>query len=103
MLGTHQDVGAGKAPGAVCMRSKINNKKKNSLPSAIRCSGTCRTTRTERLQERWEEYTRLITQLITLISVRVVLLMGLRGEPAAGGKYAEGEEGGREATSNRNM
>ena len=52
------------------------------LPSAMRCSGTWRMTRTLRPQERCEEYTRPITQLTTLIKVRVVLLMGLRGEPA---------------------
>lgn len=33
-------------------------------------------------------------QLMTLIRVRVVLLMGLRGEPAAGSKCTEGEQRG---------
>lgn len=31
----------------------------------------------------WEEHTRLMTQLITLMRVSVVLFTGLRGEPTA--------------------
>lgn len=31
----------------------------------------------------WEEHTRLITQLVTLMRVRVVLFTGLRGDPTA--------------------
>ncbi len=58
------------------------------LPSAMRCSGTWSMTLTLRLQERWDAQTRPITQLTTLIKVRVVLLIGLRGEP---GKKRERE------------
>lgn len=57
----------------------------------MRCSGTWRITRTERLQDRWDEYTRPVTQLMTLIRVKVVLLMGLRGDPAAGDKHKRGK------------
>lgn len=52
-----------------------------SLPSAIRCSGTCRVILTTRGQLTWEEHTRPITQLVMLINVKVVLFTGLRGEP----------------------
>lgn len=51
------------------------------LPSAMRCSGTCRVILTMSGQLMWDEHTRLITQLVTLIKVRVVLFTGLLGEP----------------------
>ena len=51
------------------------------LPSAMRCSGTCRVILTTRGQLTWEEHTRPITQLVMLINVKVVLFTGLRGEP----------------------
>lgn len=38
----------GKAASTISHSSK-------ALPSAMRCSGTCKITRTERLQERWDE------------------------------------------------
>lgn len=69
------------------------------LPSAMRCSGTWRMTLTLRPQERCEEYTRPITQLTTLIKVRLVLLMGLRGEPAGKEKDTDNKEEAREAVT----
>lgn len=50
-------------------------------PSAMRCSGTWRVILTTRGQLMWEEHTRLMTQLVTLMRVSVVLFTGLRGDP----------------------
>lgn len=52
-------------------------------PSAMRCSGTCNVILTTSGQFAWEAQTRPMTQLVILMSVRVVLLMGLLGEPTA--------------------
>ena len=38
---------------------------------------------TTRGQLMWEEHTRLMTQLVTLMRVSVVLFTGLRGDPTA--------------------
>ena len=59
------------------------------LPSAMRCSGTCRVILTTRGQLTWEEHTRPITQLVMLINVKVVLFTGLRGEPTENKKRAK--------------
>lgn len=50
-------------------------------PSAMRCSGTWRVILTTRGQLMWEEHTRLMMQLVTLMRVSVVLFTGLRGDP----------------------
>lgn len=51
------------------------------LPSAMKCSGTCKVTFTVSGQDIWLPHTMAKTQELTAISVKAVLLTGLFNKP----------------------